>query len=70
MKRSELYEFVWQKPLRHLGPELGLSDVGLSKLCRRYGILVPPVGHWTRRAAGKMCVPSPLPPSEIDHEVH
>src|SRR6185312_15426284 len=70
MKRSELYDLVWQKPLRHLGPELGLSDVGLSKLCRRYNIPVPSVGYWTRRAAGKICDPRPLPPSEVDHEVH
>ncbi|WP_162575878.1 hypothetical protein [Variovorax sp. PBL-H6] len=70
MKRSELYALVWQTPLRHLGPKLGLSDVGLSKLCRRYDIPVPPVGYWTRLAAGKTCVQTTLPPSEIDHEVH
>lgn len=70
MKRSELYALVWQTPLRHLGPNLGLSDVGLSKLCRRYNIPVPPVGYWTRFAAGKICVQTPLPPSAVDHEVH
>src|SRR5437660_5638228 len=47
VKRSELHALVWQTPLRHLGPNLGLSDVGLSKLCRRYNIPVPPVGYWT-----------------------
>lgn len=70
MKRSELYALVWQTPLRHLGPNLGLSDVGLSKLCRRYNIPVPPVGYWTRLAAGKICTQTALPPSDVDHEVH
>ena len=70
MKRSELYALVWQTPLRHLGPNLGLSDVGLSKLCRRHNIPVPPVGHWTRLAAGKICVQTPLPPSDVDREIH
>ncbi|CAN7363351.1 hypothetical protein LJR129_002156 [Acidovorax sp. LjRoot129] len=66
MKRSELYELVWKTPLRHLGPQLGMSDVGLSKLCRRYDIPVPPVGFWTRLAAGKPCLPTPLPPTDVD----
>lgn len=70
VKRSELYALVWQTPLRHLGPNLGLSDVGLSKLCRRYNIPVPPVGYWTRLAVSKICVQTPLPPSDVDHEVH
>lgn len=66
MKRSELYGLVWKTPLRHLGPQLGLSDVGLSKLCRRYNIPVPPVGFWTRHAAGKPSLPTPLTPADVD----
>ena len=66
MKRSELYGLVWKTPLRHLGPQLGLSDVGLSKLCRRYNIPVPPVGFWTRRAAGQPSLPTPLPPADVE----
>jgi hypothetical protein len=53
MKRRELYERVWQTPLSKLGPELGFSDVGLAKLCKRYDIPVPPVGYWARLAAGQ-----------------
>ena len=51
MKRRELYERVWQTPLSKLGPELGFSDVGLSKLCKRHDIPVPPVGYWAKLAA-------------------
>ncbi|SOE35319.1 hypothetical protein [Delftia acidovorans] len=69
MKRSELYKLVWQKPRSHLGPELGLSDVGLSKLCRRYEIPVPPAGYWAHRTTGNSNEPTPLPPTEIDHEI-
>lgn len=53
MKRSELYERVWQTPLSKLGPELGFSDVGLAKLCKRHDIPVPPVGYWAKLAAGQ-----------------
>ena len=41
MKRSELYAKVWEVPLSKLGPALGLTDVGLRKLCRRFSIPVP-----------------------------
>jgi hypothetical protein len=32
--RQELYEKVWQFPLRKLAIEYGISDVGLAKVCR------------------------------------
>jgi hypothetical protein len=39
--RNELYELVWAKPMTHLAKELGLSDVGLRKICVKYGIPLP-----------------------------
>ena len=35
MKRSELYTKVWSTPMIKLAAELGISDVGLAKACRR-----------------------------------
>lgn len=64
MKRSELYLRAWQTPLSRLGPELGLSDVGLSKLCKRYGIPVPPRGYWAKMEAGVSVKRKPLPPRD------
>ena len=51
--RVELYGLVWSKPMTHLAKELGLSDVGLRKICVKYGIPLPPRGHWARLQFGK-----------------
>lgn len=61
--RSELYDLVWSKPMRTLGQELGISDVGLKKVCRRHGIPTPPQGYWNKKAAGHKVRQLLLPPS-------
>lgn len=53
LTRKELYERVWQTPMRTLAPQLGLSDVGLAKLCRKASVPVPPVGYWAKLQHGK-----------------
>jgi hypothetical protein len=45
LTREELYKLVWGKPMRDLSVELGMSDVGLRKLCHRNGISTPPQGY-------------------------
>lgn len=69
MKRSKLYELVWSKPMTKLAAELGISDVGLSKVCRRHDIPVPIRGHWAKQQAGKSTSPTPLPNPDRDPEV-
>lgn len=69
MKRTELYELVWSKPMTKLGVELGISDVGLAKACRRHSIPVPPRGHWAKLHVGKDSAQIPLPQPEVDIEV-
>ncbi len=69
MKRSKLYELVWSKPMTKLGAELGISDVGLAKACRRHAIPVPPRGHWAKLQAGKASPKVLLPQAELDIEV-
>ena len=51
--RIELYKLVWAKPMTHLAKELGLSDVGLRKICVKYGIPLPLRGYWSRLQFGK-----------------
>jgi hypothetical protein len=46
--RAELFDLVWNEPMRTVAPKFGLSDVGLAKLCRRNAIPLPPVGYWAR----------------------
>ena len=51
--RFELYKLVWAKPMTHLAKELGLSDVGLRKICVKFGIPLPQRGYWSRLQFGK-----------------
>ena len=69
MKRTELYKLVWSKPMTKLGAELGISDVGLAKACRRHAIPVPPRGHWAKLQAGKISAQVPLPQPGTGMEV-
>lgn len=66
MKRSELYTKVWATPIVRLAKELGISDVGLAKACRRHAIPVPPRGYWAKLSAGKNPTKIPLPAPELD----
>ena len=52
MRRSELYAAVWERPMCTLAAELGISDGGLSKLCKRHAIPTPGLGYWAKVAAG------------------
>jgi len=40
--RTKLFELVWSEPMQKIAKTLGLSDVGLAKLCRRARVPVPP----------------------------
>lgn len=62
--RHELYEKVWQFPLRKLAAEYGISDVGLTKVCRKLEIPLPGLGHWTKIACGHSIPRPPLPALE------
>lgn len=66
MRRSELYEKVWAKPMIRLARELGISDVGLAKACRRHSVPVPPRGYWAKLQAGQTPPRTPLPAPELD----
>lgn len=51
--RQKLHQLVWAEPVAKVAERLGLSDVALSKVCRRAGIPTPPRGHWARVQSGK-----------------
>jgi hypothetical protein len=57
--REELYENVWQVPLRKVAAEYGISDVALGKICRKLEIPLPGPGHWTKIQCGH-AIPRPL----------
>ena len=62
ISREDLYDRVWREPMRTIAPTLGLSDVGLRKVCVKAHIPVPERGHWARVQAGKKTIKSALPP--------
>lgn len=70
MKRSELYARVWSTPMTKLAAELGISDVGLAKACRRHAVPAPPRGYWAKLQAGHKPPKAALPTPELDVQVH
>lgn len=45
--------------MREAAAEVGISDVGLKKICVRYDIATPPQGHWQKVSHGRT---PPTPP--------
>ncbi|WP_223507689.1 hypothetical protein [Pseudomonas sp. BF-B-25] len=45
---SELFDKAWETPVLKLAQEIGISDVALSKACRKAGIALPSRGHWAK----------------------
>jgi hypothetical protein len=50
--RDSLYEEVWGTPMVKLAKKYGISDVGLTKVCRKLAIPVPGRGYWAQKDAG------------------
>jgi hypothetical protein len=57
--REELYRLVWAQPRVELARTLGISDVAVTKWCRKLRIPVPARGYWAKLAAGQKL---PVPP--------
>ncbi|RXH56688.1 ankyrin repeat domain-containing protein [Granulicella sibirica] len=57
--REQLYRQVWEQPMQKLAKEYGVSDVALSKTCRKLRVPVPGRGFWAKKQAG---VPLPKRP--------
>lgn len=53
MSRRQLYDAVWLEPTRTLATKLGISDVGLAKVCRKYHIPRPWRGYWREKETGQ-----------------
>lgn len=53
LPREDLYELVWERPVTEVAMRFGISDVGLSKICRRANIPVPKRGYWAKMDAGE-----------------
>lgn len=52
MTRRQLHQLVWDVPRSRLAEAIGISDVAIGKICRKYWIPVPKRGWWAKLAAG------------------
>lgn len=59
--RQELYDLVWSKPMTKLALEYNLSDNGLRKICKKFDIPLPQLGHWQKIQFNKKVKIIPLP---------
>lgn len=60
--REQLYELVWSRPTTTIAKELGISDVAVSKICKKLNVPKPKLGHWAKKQHGKRVRQTPLPP--------
>lgn len=51
--RQQLYDMVWAEPMSRLAAKLGISDVALTKSCRRGKVPTPERGYWAKLRHGK-----------------
>lgn len=56
---QELFEKVWETPVLKLAQEIGVSDVGLAKACRKAGIPMPARGYWAKQPNRRPAKPEP-----------
>jgi len=69
IKRSELYQQVWEQPMMRLAKNYGISDVGLAKICRKHDIPRPPRGYWAKIQSGRKPKQIPLPEKDRDDDI-
>ena len=62
LTREELYQHVWKTPIHLLSEAVGLSDVGLAKICKQMNVPRPGRGYWARLDAGEHVKMVPLGP--------
>jgi len=62
IERNQLYKLVWSKPVVQIAKDFGISDVAVSKICKKLNIPKPGLGYWAKKQFGKRTSQTPLPP--------
>jgi len=60
--RDELYGLVWAEPTVQIARRFNVSDVAISKICKKMNIPKPGLGYWAKIRHGKRVRRIPLPP--------
>lgn len=68
--REELFAMVWERPSTEVARDLGISDVALTKLCRRLQVPKPSPGYWAKVRAGKEVRRPPLEAFQAERSWH
>ena len=63
LTREQLFNLVWDRPLRAVAEEFSMSANGLAKICDRLLVPYPPRGYWRRAAADQLAARPALPAS-------
>lgn len=61
LTREQLYQKVWSIPAIKLAKELGISDVAITKICKKLNIPKPHPGYWKQVSTHKNIRIVPLP---------
>lgn len=72
LTRQQLYDMVWERAVSKVAPELGISDVGLRKICLKHDIPLPDARYRGLVGAGRPARRKPLPAlkaGQVDHIV-
>ena len=64
--REELYEAVWTESGLTLAKSLGISDVGLAKICKKLNVPRPGRGYWAKPSGSRKLLKKPLSPLAPD----
>ena len=66
--RKELYEMVWQIPVKQITVDYMVSFYSFKKICNDNKIPLPPNGYWSKKKYGKESPPTPLPIQDLQEE--
>lgn len=62
--RNQLYQKVWEEPVKKVAARYGISGVALAKTCRKLRVPLPGRGYWAKHKVGKAPKRPPLPKME------
>lgn len=62
INREQLYKQVWSEPFSKLAPKYEISATNLRKLCNKFSIPIPKIGHWQKLAFDHI-IETPLLPN-------
>lgn len=61
IRREELYDKIWTKPMVEVAKEYDVSDKSIAKICDKLNVPVPGVGYWQKLEAGEKLERKKLP---------